>query len=147
MNEDIQARWAKVSALRKPYPSAPPPVNWGSQGLNVTAQMTQDSQAKIPQFFNFIGSSSGVSQAASPIPANVEENVSIFNLPQTVGLPPKLLEVYGQQMRKVKGNVESQPVEEEPEISMQDEEQYSGTTIAPLEAVRIRAEVQSVMKQ
>ena len=146
MDEDIQARWAKVSALRKSYPGAPPPVNWGSQGFNVTAQVAQDPQAKIPQFFNFIGSSSGVSQAASPIPANVEENVSIFNLPKTVGIPPKLLEVYEQQMRKVKGNVESQPTEEETEISMQDEEQYSGTTIAPSEAARIRAEVQSVMK-
>ena len=50
-------------------------------------------------------------------------------------------------MRKVKGDVESQPTVEETETSMQEEEQYSGTTIAPLEAVRIKAEVQYVMKQ
>ena len=93
-----------------------------------------------------MGWSFGVSQAEIQVPASVEENVSIFNLPKTVGVPPKLLEVYGQQMRKVKGHVEFQPTVEETESSMQEEEWYSGTTISLLEVVRIRAEVQSVMK-
>ena len=109
--------------------------------------MVRDSQAHIPQFFNFIGSSSGVSQAANQVPASGEENVSIFDLPKIVGIPPKLLEVYGQQMRKVKGHPEFQPTVEETESSMQEEEQYSVTTISPLEAAQIRAEVQSMMKQ
>ena len=64
MDEDIQARWAKVSALRKSYLGPPPPANWGSMGFNVTTLVTQAAQAQIPQLFNFIGSSSGVSQAA-----------------------------------------------------------------------------------
>ena len=108
---------------------------FGLQDIIRDGPHIQGPQAKIPQFFNFIGSSSGVSQAASPIPANVEENVSIFNLPQTMGLPPKLLEVYGQQMRNLKGNVESQPTEEE------------SSTISSREEARIRAEVRSVMNQ
>ena len=116
-------------------------------GFNASTSVVQNSQARIPQFFNFIGSSSGVSQAAIQVPASVEENISIFDLPKTVGIPPKLLEVYGQQMRKVKGHPEFQPTVEETESSMQEEEQYSGTTISPSEVARIRAEVQSVMKQ
>ena len=137
MDEDIQARWAKVSALRKSYPGAPPPANWGSMGFNVTTPMTQAAQAQIPQFFNFIGSSSGVSQAAIQAPASVEGNTTLFNLPKTVGFPPELLEVYGRQMRKVRGPVESQPTVEETETSTQEEEQYSGTEISPEEAARI----------
>ena len=68
VDEDIQAKWAKVSTLRKSYPGAPPLVNWGSQGFNVTALVTQDPQAKIPQFFNFIGSNTGTIHAATEIP-------------------------------------------------------------------------------
>ena len=97
MDEDIQARWAKVSALRKSYPGAPPPENWGSMGFNVTTPMTRVAQAQIPQFFNFIGSNSGVSEAAIQAPASVEGNATLFNLPKTVGFPPELLEVYGWQ--------------------------------------------------
>ena len=91
-------------------------------GFNVSTSVVQDSQARIPQLFNFIASSSDVSQAAIQVPASVEENVSIFNLPKTMGIPPKLLEVYDQQMRKVKGHVEFQPTVEETESSMQEEE-------------------------
>ena len=50
-------------------------------------------------------------------------------------------------MRKVEGHVEFQPTVEETESSMLEEERYSGTTISPSEVARIRAEVQSVMKQ
>ena len=60
MDEDIKARWAKVSALRKSYLGAPLPANWGSMGFNVTTPVTQAAQAQIPQFFNFLQSSSGV---------------------------------------------------------------------------------------
>ena len=62
----------------------------------MTTPMTQAAQAQIPQFFNFIGSSSGVSQAAIQAPTSVEGNTMLFNLPKTVGFPPKLLEAYGQ---------------------------------------------------
>ena len=95
MDEDIKARWAKVSALRKSYPGAPLPANWGSMGFNVTTPVTQAAQAQIPQFFNFIQSSSGVSQATFQAPASVEGNTTLFNLPKTVGFPPKFLEAYG----------------------------------------------------
>ena len=78
-----------------------------------------------------LGQNSGVSQAAIQVPASVEENASLFNLPKTVGFPPKLLEAYGWQMRKVKGHEESQPIVEETESSMQAEEQYSGTNHCP----------------
>ena len=67
--------------------------------LMLLHQVVQDSQARTPQLFNFIGSSSGVSQAPIQVAASVEENASLFNLPKMVGFPPKLLEVYGQQMR------------------------------------------------
>ena len=87
MDADIQARWANVSVLRKSYPGAPPLANWGSMGFNASTSVVQDSQARIPQFFNFMGSSSGVSQAAIQVPANVEGNVSIFNLPKTMEFP------------------------------------------------------------
>ena len=59
MDADIQAKWANVSALRKSYPGAPPPANWGSMGFNASTSVVQDSQARIPQFFNFMGSSAG----------------------------------------------------------------------------------------
>ena len=93
--------------------------------------MTQATQAQIPQFFNFIGSSSGVPQAAVQAPASVEGNTTIFNLPKTVGFPPQLLDKYGRQMRKVRGTTKSPPTVEETETSMQDEDQYSGTEISP----------------
>ena len=75
----------------------------GSMGFNVTTPVTQATQAQIPQFLNFIGSSSGVPQAAVQAPASVEGNTTIFNLPKTVGFPPQLLDEYGRQMRKVRG--------------------------------------------
>ena len=54
MDEDIQARWAKISPLRKSYPGAPPPANWGSMGFNASTSVVQDSQVGIPQFFNLL---------------------------------------------------------------------------------------------
>ena len=71
MDADIQARWANLSALRKSYPGAPPPANWGSQGFNVSTSVAQDSQAKIPQFFNFIGSNADDAQAVKKTSVNV----------------------------------------------------------------------------
>ena len=67
MDASIQAKWAKLPALRKPYPSAPPLANWGSQGFNVSTNV-QDSQANIPQFFNFIESSAENVHAAIEVP-------------------------------------------------------------------------------
>ena len=75
MDANIQARWANVSALRKSYPGAPPQANWGSMGFNASTSVVQDSQTRIPQFFNYIGSSSSVSHATIQVPASVEENV------------------------------------------------------------------------
>ena len=55
----LHAEGVTVQALKKPYPGAPlPPVTMGSQGFNIGSS-GQDSQARIPQFFNFIGSNAG----------------------------------------------------------------------------------------
>ena len=75
VDASIQSRWAKLSALRKPYPGAPPPTNWGSQGFNVSTDV-QDSQAKIPQFFNFIGSRTDDVQVANKTSVNVSASSS-----------------------------------------------------------------------
>ena len=77
----------------------------------------------------------------------MEQNTSIFDLPQSVGFPPALLDAYSQQMKKVRGPKLPQPTVRERENSIQDEDQYSGTEISPGEAARIRDEVQGVMKQ
>ena len=75
MDVSIQAKWAKLFALRKSYPGAPPPTNWVSQGFNVSMNV-QDSQAKIPQFFNFIGSRTDEVQAANKTSVNVSASSS-----------------------------------------------------------------------
>ena len=77
---------------------------------------------------------------------NMEQNTSIFDLPQSVGFPPALLDAYSQQMKKVRGPKLPQPIVREQENSIQDEDQYSGTEISPGEAARIRDEVHGVMK-
>ena len=51
--------------MTKPYPGDPtPPVTMGSKGFNV-ATSGQDSQARIPQFSNFVGSHVGYEQAVN----------------------------------------------------------------------------------
>ena len=147
MDESIQAKWAKLLALRKSYAGAPLPANCVPEGFNVSKSAVQASEATTPQFFNFIGSSSGMPQDTVQKPANMEGNTSIFNLPQTVGFPPKLLDAYSQQMKEVRGTAKPQPTVSERENSMQDEDHYSGTEISPGKAARIREEVQGVMKQ
>ena len=102
MEDTRQSDWARLSALKKSYPGAPPPVNWFPEGLNVTSAV-QVSQATIPQFFNFIGSSSGMMPPTVQMSTGMEQNTSIPDLSQTVGFPPKLLETYSQQMEKVRG--------------------------------------------
>ena len=141
MEAEIQARWSNLSPLKKSYLGAPPPANWVPEGINVSKSAVQDSQATIPQFFNFIGSTSGIPQPTVQPPANMERNTSIFNLPQTVGFPPSLLDTYSQQMREMRGTTKPQPTVSERENSMQDAEQYSGTEISSGEAARIRDEV------
>ena len=84
MDDSIQARWAKMSALRKSYLGAPPPANSGSQGFNVSSNV-QDSQARILQFFNFIGSSSGNVNAAIEVPVTKSADS-----PMKKNLPPIL---------------------------------------------------------
>ena len=55
----FHAEWVTVQALKKPYRGAPLPlVNMSSKGFNVGSS-GQDSQARIPQFFNFVESNSG----------------------------------------------------------------------------------------
>ena len=146
MEAEIQARWANLSALKKSYLGAPPPANWVPKGMNVSKFAVQDSQATIPQFFNFVGSSSGMPQLIVQPPATMEKNTSIFNLPQTVGFPPTLLDTYSQQRKEMRGTTKPQPTVSEQENSMQDAEQYSGTEISFGEAARIRDEVQGVMQ-
>ena len=147
MEAEIQARWANLPPLKKSYPGAPPPANWVPEGINVSKSAVQDSQATLPQFFNFIGSSSGISQPIVQPPANVDKTTSIFDIPNTVGFPPALLETYSQQMKKVRGTTNPLPTISEKESSMQDAEQYSGNEISSGEVARIRDEVQGVMRQ
>ena len=101
----------------------------------------------IPQFFNFIGSSSGMPPPAVQTSTSMEQNTSKFDLPQTVGFPPALLEIYSQQMKKVRGPKLPQPTVREPESSIPDEDQYSGTEVSSREAARIREQVQGIMNQ
>ena len=55
----IRSEWITGQALKKPYPGAPiQPSKTGPMGFNAGLK-NQDSQAKIPQFFNFIGSNVG----------------------------------------------------------------------------------------
>ena len=64
----------EVTALRRPYPGAPTPVSQSvpvCQGFNVPKSVAQDSQAQIPQFFNFIGSSDAGAQAVKKTYVNV----------------------------------------------------------------------------
>ena len=93
MDESIQARWANLSALRKSYPCAPPPANWVPEGFNVSKSAVQDSQAIIPQFFNFVGSSSGMPQITVQKPANMKrKNFNILISPGPLGFPLALLD-------------------------------------------------------
>ena len=48
----LHAEWVQGTALQKPYPGAPIPSV--DKGFNLEKQ-GQDQQARIPQFFNFIG--------------------------------------------------------------------------------------------
>ena len=146
MDETRQSDWAKLSALRKSYPGAPPPANSVPEGFNVSSAV-QVSQATIPKFFNFVGSSSGMPPPTIQPATSMEQNTSKFDLPQTVEFPPSLLETYSQQMKKVRGLKSPQPTVREPESSIQNEDQYSGTEVSSREAARIRDEVQGIMKQ
>ena len=87
MDETRQAKWAKLSALRKSYPGAPPPANWVPEGFNVSSAV-QVSQATIPQFFNFVGSSSGMPPLAVQTSTSMEQNTSNFDLPQISWVSP-----------------------------------------------------------
>ena len=70
MDAGLHAEWVTVQALKKPYPGAPlPSVTMGSKGFNVGSS-GQDSQAQIPQFFNFIGSNAGNKTPSVNVPAN-----------------------------------------------------------------------------
>ena len=84
MDETRRSDWAKLSALRKSYPGAPPPANWVPEGLNVSSAV-QVSQATIPQFFNFVGSSSGMPPPIMQTSTSMEQNPLMKDLPQTVG--------------------------------------------------------------
>ena len=78
-------------------------MNWFPEGLNVTSEV-QVSQATIPQFFNFIGSSSGMMPPTVQMSTGMEQNTSIPDFSQIVGFSPTLLETYSQQMEKVRGS-------------------------------------------
>ena len=145
MDETRQSDWAKLSALRKSYLGAPPPANWVPEGFHVSSAV-QVSQATIPQFFNFVGSSSGMSLPTEQTSTSMEQNTLNLDLPQTVGFSPEFLETYSQQMKKVSGLKSPQPTVREPKSSIQDEDEYSGTEISSREAAWIKRDVQGVMK-
>ena len=69
MDMGLRSEWVTGQALRNPYPGAPIlPNNRGSMGFNARSK-GRDSQAKIPQFFNFIGSNA--SEASTVHDVNV----------------------------------------------------------------------------
>ena len=73
----LQAEWVTVQALKKPYPCAPlPPLTMGSKGFNVGSS-GQDSQERIPQFFNFVGSNAGNEHVVNKTPVNVAATPSM----------------------------------------------------------------------
>ena len=126
----------------------PPPANWVPEGFNVSKSAVQASQATIPQFFNFVGSSSGMPQFAVQTPASMERNTSFLISPIQLGFPPAIAgRIFPANEGSERYPKMPQPTIREKENSMQDEDQYSGTEISPGEAARIREEVQGVMKQ
>ena len=73
----MHAEWVTVQALKKPYPGAPlPPITMGSKGFNVGSS-GQDSQARIPQFFNFVGSNAGDEHVVNKTLVNVAASPSM----------------------------------------------------------------------
>ena len=58
----LHAEWVQGTALQRPYPGAPLPS--ATEGFNLGEQ-GQEHQAKIPQFFNFVGSNVEKSAAGS----------------------------------------------------------------------------------
>ena len=87
MDAAIQAGWANLSTLRKSYPGAPPLANWGSQGFNVPTSVAQGSQAKIPRFFNFIGSSAGDVHAATEVTVTRSADFSVKEKSSPISVP------------------------------------------------------------
>ena len=108
MEDTRQSDLDRFYALKNSYPGAPPPMSWFTEGLNVTSA-AQASQATLPQFFNFIGSSSGMMPPTVQKSTGMEQNISIPDFSQIVGFSPPLLEMYSQQMEKVRGNKVPQP--------------------------------------
>ena len=97
-----------VQALKKPYPGAPLPlVTMGSKGFNVSSS-GQDSQARIPQFFNFVGSNAGDGHTVNKSPVNVSATSSRISKSPLASTPelqkrPKEGGERGREMRS--GNV------------------------------------------
>ena len=121
----------------------------------------QATQAQIPQFFNFIGSSAGnmttplggkMFASSEPVvekpPKDLQQEVS--ELIQRHDDERKSQEKRAEENRRSFQMMMNTP---RPFIDLQSNEnsdaadEYSGTTISPSEAARIRAEVQGVMKQ
>ena len=117
MEDTRQSDWARLSALRKSYPGAPPPVNWFPEGNVISA--AQVSQATLPQFFNFVGSSSGMMPPTVQKSAGMEQNTSIPDFAQTVGFPPTLLETYSSANGEVRGSKVPQPTVREQKVPYQ----------------------------
>ena len=126
MDAEIHAKWAKLSAFGKSYPGAPPPANWGSQGFNVSMNV-QDFQAKIPQFFNFIGSSVGnvhdatevlvTKSADSPrkeksaqLSSIIEEESSTVSASEEARIWKEVRSMVNQQFAEARAKLESNPV-------------------------------------
>ena len=142
----LRAEWEAGTALKKPYPGAPNlPVTVGSNMGN----KGQEAQAKIPQFFNFIGSSAGNVHAATEVPVTksagspMKEKSSLNSAPDHPNKPGWLdwseLEEGRYKTKETLDKGESARL-----ISIIEEE---SSTVSPEEAARIRAEVQAVMKQ
>ena len=139
-----------MSTLRKSYLGAPPPANWGSQGFNVSTNV-QRSQARIPQFFNFIGSGTDDVQVANKTFVNVfTSSPQILNFVLEEHLEARCEAGYyiypfdGAKKMTTNNPLALEIQRKEVQKALEQEE---SSTVSTEEPARVRAEVRAVMAQ
>ena len=144
----MHAEWVTVQALKKPYPGAPlPPVTMGSKGFNVGSS-GQDFQARIPQFFNFVGSNVGNEHAVNKTPVNLSATTSMKSKSPPESTPELQKRpgwYWSETEREWYKTGETLDKERASRLSSIIEEDSS--TISIEEEARIRAEVRAVMNK
>ena len=110
----------------------------------------QDSQAKIPQFFNFIGSRTDDIQAANKTSVNVSASSSQIpnSVPEEYPETPCEPRYYISPFDRTKKMTYDNPLAVKMERKeLQKALEETSSTVSPLEEVRIRKEVRVVMNQ